>query len=416
MVLVVVGAALLVLGLPSRAIKRIFLTPVLIALVAGVLIGPEVLGILDPAAAGDERRVLEELARVTLAVALMGAGLQITSQDILDNRRRAAHLLSAGMIGMWAMTGLGAWLLLDLPFWAGMLLGAVLTPTDPVVASTLVTGPMAEQNLPRHTRRTLQMESGANDGLAAPFVLLAAFMLLEPPGTAMTDWLIELPKTLGIAIVAGAALGHLTAVVMESSLHSRDIEETSMLGEGLALALLTMGAVSLLGGSGVLAVFVAAIAFSRKLEGRLRRELGEMQETVTTFLILPVFIFLGAVLPWSDWAALGLPGLLFAGWVLIMRRPVVAWLALRRTDTAAREVAFLAWFGPVGVAGVFYAVQTERLGVEQSDPIFAAATLAICASVLIHSITATPGVRLLAGRDPFAPLRAPLHPKSKEMG
>ncbi|MDQ3768259.1 MAG: sodium:proton antiporter [Actinomycetota bacterium] len=411
--LIIVGASLLVLGLMSRLIKRVFLSSVLLALLVGVAVGPEGLSIIDPAGTQEERRAMEELARLTLAIALMGAGLHVTRGDLRDNARRCFSLLTFGMVGMWVATGLGAWLLLDLPFWAGFLLGAILTPTDPVVASTLVTGPLAEQNLPRGLRRTLQIESGANDGLALPFVLLAVFMLIKPQGEAVSEWLLEVVKEVGLAVAIGLLLGYAAAKLAELSLRTSEMEQPNLLGLGLALALLTLGLVHMLGGSGILAVFVAALRFSTLLEEPVRERVEETQETVTKFFILPAFVFFGAILPWSDWVALGIPGLAFVAWVLLLRRPPVVPLALAVTRTDRRSTAFLAWFGPLGVAAIYYATFIERYPIAESETIFAAASLAICGSIVVHSITATPGVRLLAGRSPLATLKDPLDPRSE---
>lgn len=114
-VLVVVGATLLVLALVSAIVKRLYLSTVLVALLVGVAVGPAGLAVVDPVAApGDHRRVLEELARVTLAISLMAAGLQITREDLRSTLGRTGALLTVGMLGMWAATGVGAWLLLDL--------------------------------------------------------------------------------------------------------------------------------------------------------------------------------------------------------------------------------------------------------------------------------------------------------------
>lgn len=101
----------------------------------------------------------------------------MTRADLRLIWKRAASLLAIAMIGMWLLTSLGAWLVLGLPLWVGLLLGAILTPTDPVIASTLVTGRLAEANLPRWLRRSLQLQSGANDGLALVFVLVPALVL-----------------------------------------------------------------------------------------------------------------------------------------------------------------------------------------------------------------------------------------------
>ncbi len=411
--LVVVGTTVLVLGVLSRLIKRLMLSSVLLALLVGIVVGPQGLAVVELASQHESRKVMEELARVTLAIALMGTGLQITRADLRENLRRYASLLTVGMVGMWVLTGLGAWLILDLPFWAGFLLGAILTPTDPVVASALVTGPLASENLPRRLRRTLQIESGANDGLALPFVLLAAFMLTKPSGTALGDWVGEAAKQVGLAVVVGLAVGYAAGRLSEASVRARDLEEPNLLGVGLALALTTLGLVHLLGGSGILATFIAALTFSALLEERVRERVEEAQETVTKFLILPAFMLFGAVLPWSEWEALGLAGIAFAAWVLLLRRPPVVPVALAPTGADGRSIAFLGWFGPLGVAAIFYATYVERFAIPDGERIFAAATLAICASVVVHSLTATPGVRLFARRTPFATLRHPLDPESE---
>jgi sodium/hydrogen antiporter len=135
-------------------------------------------------------------------------------------------------------------------------------PTDPVVASTLVTGPLAEHNIPRRLRRTLQIESGANDGLALPVVLLAVFMLTKSGGGAVGDWALEAATEIGLAVAIGLTLGYAAGKLTELSLRASEMEQPNLLGVGLALALLTLGLVHELGGSGILAVFVVALMFS----------------------------------------------------------------------------------------------------------------------------------------------------------
>ncbi len=407
--LVIVGASVLVLALFSAILKRLFLSSVLLALALGIALGPRGFALIDPQQIESSRRGLEELARVTLAMSLMGAGLQVTRTDVRANLGRSACLLSAGMIGMWAATGIGAWLLLDLPFWGAFLLGAILTPTDPVVASALVTGPLAERNLPRRLRRTLLIESGANDGLALPLVLLAVFMETRPAANAFELWVFESVKSVGIAVAIGAAFGFVSGKLVETVAHRYGAEETNLVGYALALALVTLGAVHLLGGSGILAVFIAALVFSALLEKTLREELDEVQDAVSRFFILPVFTFFGTLLPWSQWGKLGAVGLLFALWVLVLRRPPIVPLALAPTRDTGRDVLFLSWFGPIGVAAIFYATFIERFAVPYRETIFAAATLAVCASVVVHSLTATPGVLRYARRSALATLRHPLH-------
>lgn len=411
--LVLIGVVLLVLGLTSRLLKRLFLSSVLLALVAGVVLGPEILGVIELTDTTAARRSLEELARLTLAIALMGAGLHLTRKDLRENALRTASLLTVGMVGMWLLTGVGAWLILDLPVWAALLLAAILTPTDPVVASTLVTGPLAEKNIPPRVRRTLQLESGANDGLALPFVLLAAFMLTMPHGDAIGEWALEAGQQVGLGLGLGFIIGYAAGRLMKLSIRASEAETPSLLGVGLALALLTLGLVHLLGGSGILAVFIASLTFSALLDEEAREGVEETQEAITKFFVLPVFVVFGALLPWGEWASLGIPGLLLALWVLFLRRPPAVAVALAPSSASRRETAFLAWFGPLGAAAIYYATFAESFAVAEGKTIFAAATLAIACSVLVHSVTATPGARLLAGRSPFATLARPLDPESE---
>lgn len=407
LVLLVTGGLLFGLGLLSAILKRLFLTTVLMALLTGVVLGPEVLDVVDPRdALSAERSVLEGLTRITLAVTLMSAGLQVSKRDLREQWRRVVSLLTVGMLGMWLMTALGAYLLLPIPLWMAVLLGAILTPTDPVVASTLVTGQMAKDNLTPTVRRSLQLESASNDGLALPLVLVAISFV--PGQESFIYWAVEALKEVVIGVAMGAAIGFLAGKALEIALHRWDVEHANVVTLGLALALGVLGSVHLVGGSGVLGVFVAALVFSLVVESQLRDELEEVEESLVNVLILPVFTFFGAMLPWHTWASFGAAGVLFGLWALFLRRPIAAWGALSLVSAERREKIFLSWFGPMGVAALYYSLLMEGFSISRHHEIFALASLAICMSVVVHSVTATPGTRLFGGRSPWTTLRHPL--------
>jgi len=409
LVLVLLGASILALGLLSNIVTRLWMSVPLLALLAGVLLGPEVLAILEPERLGREHKVLEELARVTLAVSLVGAALQMTRADLRDIWKRAASLLTIGMVGMWLLTSLGAWLVLGLPPWVALLLGAILTPTDPVVASTLVTGRMAEANLPRWLRRSLQLEAGANDGLALVFVLVPALVLTLPdddPATIAGEALGQVV----LALVVGAAIGAIAAKVVDLAEDHQATSGGFFLVSALALALLTLGAVHALGGTGILGAFAAGLAFSLMLEERYAEQLEETQDGLQQLLIVPVFLLFGALLPWDGWIDLGWSGVAFALWALVIRRPAAAALALAvaPTPTPRRGIAFLSWYGPLGVAAIYYTLFVERYDLAEFERLFAAGTLAIAVSVVVFALSATPGVRRYGGRRASTTLRHPL--------
>lgn len=392
--LVVLGGVVLVIGLLSRPLRRYALSTPLVALLLGVVLGPALLGVLDPASWGDEVTIMEQATRVTLAVALMGVALRLPERFPIRARWTLAVLLLLVMPLMWITSGLLAYLLLGVPFLAALLVGAVVTPTDPVVASTIVTGDVAEENLPARLRHTLSGESGANDGLAYPLVFLPILLMTKPPGEALSYFVVHtVLLEIGGAVVFGALAGYVAGRLLEWGESSDTIAEGFFLIYTLALSLAVLGGARLLGSDGILAVFVAGLAFDFAVKGdRAKQE--DVQESVTRFFILPVFVLLGMTIPWQGWGELGWRGPALAAAVLLLRRlpavlalgPLMGWV--RGTGDAL----FLGWFGPVGVAALYYAnLALRETGVEAA---WTAGSLVICASVLVHGTSATPLTRL----------------------
>jgi NhaP-type Na+/H+ or K+/H+ antiporter len=296
---------------------------------------------------------------------------------------------------MWLVSGLLVYLILGVPFLVALLVGAVVTPTDPVVSSTIVTGELAEENLPDRLRYTLSGESGANDGLAYPFVLLPILLLSRSPREALSHWLTHtLLWEVGAAVVFGVLVGYGAGRLLEWAQGKGAMERTSFLAYTIALSLAVLGSAKLLGTDGVLAVFVAGLAFDAAVSESDRAEEERIQEAVNRFFILPIFVLLGATIPWEGWLELGWAGLLLVLAVLLLRRlpAVLALRPLLGRVRATRDALFLGWFGPIGVAALFYAnFSVGEAGVEEA---WVVGSLIICASILVHGLSATPLTRL----------------------
>jgi sodium/hydrogen antiporter len=395
--LAAIGGLLPLLGLLGGLLKE--RTPVsepLIALIAGVLIGPAVLGLLDLAALGNQTLILEEAALITLGVALVGVALRLPIGYSSSNWRLLFVLLGIVMPLMWIVGGLLAYLILGVPLWVAVLIGAIVTPTDPVVASSIVAGGVAERNLPARLRHAISSESGFNDGLALPFVVLPVLVLTEPPGEVLGHWLTH---TILLEIVGGAALaslmGYLAGKTLRWAERKETMERTSLLTISLALSLSVLGVTELLHLNGVLAAFVAGIVFNFAGSSDAKESQEEIQEAISRFFDLPIFVLLGMALPWQGWLELGWRGPLLVVAVLVLRRlPTV--LALRPLlgplRGRARDVLFLGWFGPIGAAALYYAAFSLReTGIEEA---WVVGSLIICASVLVHGVSATPLTKL----------------------
>ncbi len=370
----------------------------MVALLVGVLLGPAAFGLLDAASWGSQETILEQATRLTLAISLMGVALRLPEGFPFRSWRSLAVLLGLVMPFMWLASGLLVYLILGLPFLVALLVGAVITPTDPVVSSTIVTGDVAEKNLPGRLRHTLSGESGANDGLAYPFVFLPILLLARPPGEAWSHWLTHTVLwEVGVGVVFGALMGYGAGRLLEWAEHKDAVEESFFLVYTIALSLVVLGAAKLLGSDGILAVFVAGLGFDLAVKGD-REQQQRVQEAGTRFFILPIFVLLGLTLPWEQWLGLGWAGLALAVAVLLFRRlPAVLVLhPLLGRVRGTRDALFLGWFGPIGVAALYYAnLSLRETGAEAA---WVVGSLLITASIVVHGVSAAPLTRLYGRR------------------
>lgn len=398
--LVAVGGVVLIIGLFSNLLRSTILSTPMLALSVGVLLGPAVFGVLDPAAWGEREVILEQAARLTLAVSLMGVALRLPERFPFHHWRTLAVLLGLVMPFMWLASGLLVYAILGVPFLVALMVGAIVTPTDPVVSSTIVTGKVAEDNLPSRLRYTLSSESGANDGLAYPFVFLTILLLSRPPEEALSHWLTHtLLLEVGGGVIIGALLGYGAGRILEWAESKETIEETFFLIYTVALALVVLGVAKLLGGNGILAVFVAGLGFDLAV-GRDREQQQQVQEASTRFFILPIFVLLGLTLPWAEWARLGWGAVVLVVAILLLRRlPAMLLLSpLLGPVRGLRNGLFLGWFGPIGVAALYYASLSLRE--TRFEEGWIVGSLVITASVIAHGVTAAPLSRLYGRTSP----------------
>ncbi|NHN48275.1 sodium:proton exchanger [Halostella sp. JP-L12] len=391
--LAVVGGLTLVLGLFAGLLqsRAYVLSDPMVATLVGVAVGPYGLAVLRLSWVGDPLAVLEQVARLTVAIAVMSIALRLPDEYFWRQRRALSALLLAGMTGMWLASGLLAHLILDVPVWVGLLVGAVVTPTDPVIANTIVTGGTAAENIPTRLRNLISAEAGANDGGAYPFVFLAILVLSHPLETAAVEWVTEtlLWEVLG-AVAIGAVVGAAAGYAERWTDRQEFLDETSVLTVTVALTFTVLGAVKLLSSDGVLAVFAAGFAYSVLVDPAHEVQEQRFQEVVNRLFTVPGFVVFGMALPWSAWFALGWSGAALVVGVLLLRRiPVV--LALRSAlgpIERTRDTLFVGWFGPIGLAAVFYATLAARRTGDRR--VWVVASLLVAGSVVAHGATATP--------------------------
>lgn len=400
--LALIGGLTLLFGLLAglfRSRAEVLSEP-LVATLVGAVAGPLGLGLLDMSDWGTSEAILEQVARLTIAFAVMAAALRLPPDFLARRRRVLALLLGLGMLLMWAASTLLIWAILGLSPLLAALVGAVLTPTDPVLAGTTVTGREAREHLPARLRNTLSAEAGANDGLAIPFVLLPILLLQHPPGAALQDWvLVGVGRHVLLAIVLGLITGWGAARVQRWSEGRPWAEEMDLLTVTLALTAAVLGGAALIGSEGILAVFVAGLTFRRTVfPDREEEEQEHVQEALRRVLTFPAFVLFGLALPLREWGAYGAAAIWLALAVLLLRRIPALLLLRRRLDTlhGRADAWFAGWFGPVGVAAIYYATMAARTTPSQEPWVLG--SLVVAASILAHGVSATPLTRLYGRR------------------
>jgi NhaP-type Na+/H+ or K+/H+ antiporter len=281
--------------------------------------------------------VVQQVARVTLAISVMGAALRLPEGYVRRHWRELTLILGLGLPLMSLSGSVLAYLILPVPLLTAFLIGSLLAPTDPVLAHSVITGKTADENIPARLRNSITAESGANDGLALLLVMFPVLLLTYPPGEAVAHWLTETVAwgVLG-AIAVGLGLGWLAGKMLVWAYAQPFSERVSGLTASVALALATVAWVHLIGSSGILAAFAAGLVFQRFLVRVEDPRTEHVQEAIGRFFDLPVFVLFGLSVPWHDWLALDRLGVHRRG----PAAAPAAGLAAASTDAAiAREPA-----------------------------------------------------------------------------
>jgi NhaP-type Na+/H+ or K+/H+ antiporter len=388
--LAVFGLLLVAGALVSGLARRSFLSLTAAFVVAGFLLGRGGLEVLDL----DPRSgFVQALAVIALILILFRDGLEVEEEML----QRAWHLPLRNLVLAMPLTAAFVALithsLTDLGWTESFLVGALLSPTDPVLSSSVVTNP----RVPRIIRHSLNLESGLNDGLALPAVL--ALVAAAEQDTGFTWWQFVI-QDVGFGFATGMAVAFLAARLMprisglgaEISAHQKSLY-------GLGVAFATYGlAVLPPEGNGFIAVFVAAIAL-----GIWRPDIRECFEARSEDIIevvkLGVFLVFGAILTLDGLFGDGWAAVAIAAFTLLVARPVAVFIALtgaRQVDTAAK--AFIAWFGPKGVATMTFSLIVLGSAVPEGDRILNIAALVVFVSIIAHGLTDHPGSEWMARR------------------
>src|SRR5215204_656064 len=383
--LIVLACVVFAFGIVSRRLEGTVLTAPIFFVLAGALLGPSGLGLVEMGL--DDHAVLL-LGEIALALVLFTDAARTDLSTLGQNKALPLRLLGIGMPLTIALgTIIAALLLTGLTVWEAAIVGTVLAPTDAALGQAVVSNP----RVPVRVRQALNVEAGLNDGLSVPF--LALFLILaeaddgQLPARAWARFALE---QVGLGVVVGVGIGlaggWLVAWASRKGWMTGAFQRLAL----LALALIAWALADQIGGNGFIAAFVGGLVVGPTVE-RVGEQVIRFTETegqllnLSVFFIFGVFV-LGAIQPLSWEVAL----YVLLSLTLIRMLPVA--LSLYGTNLRSASVLFAGWFGPRGLASIVLGliVVEEAPLLPGRDEIELVVALTVLLSVLLHGVTAAP--------------------------
>ncbi|MES9542863.1 cation:proton antiporter [Actinomadura sp. NPDC000600] len=367
------AAMLLLAVLVSNLAHRTVLSTAALFLVGGFLLGDGVTGLitLKP---GDT--LVSELAELALFAVLFTDGMHAGWQDLRSAWRLPGRALGWGLPLTLLVTALFAHYVVGLGWVESLLIAAILTPTDPVFAAALV----GNDKVPPRLRHLLNVESGVNDGLVLPFVVLFLAIAQGEENLHMGE--------LGAELAGGVAIGVAIpwAAIMLVRTRWFAIAPKYEPLNAVAIGLLVLATAQATHGNLFLAAFAAGVTVAT-VGHRHRETFEQFGELVAELLKLAALLVFGALLSPAFLGDVGWTGWAFAVLALVVARPVAIWVSFLRSGLTAREQAAVMWFGPKGFASVVYGLLVLESGIPAGEKIFHLVGVTITLSILAHSST-----------------------------
>ncbi|PIA15255.1 Sodium/hydrogen exchanger, partial [Coemansia reversa NRRL 1564] len=400
------GGFICIYGLISGFVKeRLFLSEALVAMVFGILLGPQVINVVDPGSFLSIEPFTREFARYVIAIQVMAAGITLPGRYMVRKWRTMSIMLGPVMIVMWLVTAGIIHLMFQISFKQSLLIASCAAPTDPILANSVVKGRYAEANVPKNVRDALSAESGVNDGLGLPFLYFALYLLDESYSTrfAIGKWFYWIwCYNILLSVVIGIVVGYIARKLLRLAEAYDLIDKESFLAFSIGLSIFIVGCLQLIKSDDVLCCFIAGHSFTWDDWFREETKDAHFQEVLDGLINVTFFVYFGTIIPWDQFNN---AELVIAPWrlivaaimVLFLRRlPVV--LLLTRIIPAFRnyrQSLFAGWFGPIGVGAIFFAeivleeieAEPEHFHIRSREIIQPIVCFLIFSSVLVHGIT-----------------------------
>jgi len=395
--LALVGAVIVFSALLSGWVDRTGVPQVAVFLGIGALIGPLGLGVLD---ATIDSPILRVVATLSLVLVLFTDAVSLDLKEVREHRLLAGLVLGPGTILTTMLIAAAGWYLLGLPLPLAAILGAALASTDPVLLRGLLRRPALHGSV----RQALRIESGLNDIVLLPVVLVAMEILSRTEPLGGGDWGRLAVNMLLLSPGAGILVGLLGISALEFARKNSGVRRDYESIYSIGLAFAAYAAAESVHGSGFIAAFAAGLTISA-MDAELCDCFLEYGETTAEMALLFAFVLFGTSIIWSGLTVVSGATILFTLAVLVLR-PVAYFPALVPAKLSVKNRALIAFFGPKGLSSLLLIMLAVVAGIEGSVYLLQVCSLVVLVSVVVHGFS--PMFLGRAAKD--APLAAPPAP------
>ena len=390
LLLVLIGIALFALF--SGPISRGSLTPPMVFVFLGLLLSPIGLGRIDLSI---DNKLVHVVAEITLILVLFTDAARINLKHLWADHDIPMRLLLVGMpLSILAGVLAARVILPELIFIEALILAVILAPTDAALGQVVVSSP----RVPERVRQSLNVESGLNDGIALPVLLFVASFAMGAHGDEQgTDWVSVVAQQLTLGPVTGVLVGWAGSRAINAAIDRGFLTHEFCNIYLLSLAFIAYLAADLVGGNGFIAAFTAGVATGNTLK-KVNEEIYEFAESEGQLLNLIIFFVFGVELLPQAWSQVSWDIIAYALLSLTLIRMIPVFLSLLGKHMRWETTLFLGWFGPRGLASILFVLLVlEHAQIAQESLVFNTVVVTVALSVILHGLTALPGVSAFAG-------------------
>lgn len=385
LVITFVSLFILGFGLVSNFVKeKLFLSEPTVSIIFGILIGPYVLNVLNTGYI-ESKIVMYHFARVVLCIQVMTAAMSLPQGYILNQAKSLFILVIFASLIKYIITFIIVYIFSHYNAPVSMAIAACLTPTDPILSSSIVKSKFADENVPERLRHLLSAESGINDGVGLSLLFFPLHLFYNENITNGLETYLRsvILYQCCLPIFLGISIGYIARKLLKYCYNNDLVGIESFLIYGLALSFFCLGLMETIHSSELICIFFTGAVFSWDEWFVLETRESRLQEVTDSLFSTSFFVFFGSRI---DFTRITMPIIVSSILIICLRR-IFACLFLYRFIPAVktkREALFIGWFGPIGVAALFYALLIDKiLDTLTIDYV----SVVVLLSVIIHGLT-----------------------------